>query len=235
MSTEIPGSGVPDRLAALLWRAAPASGRTGARSALGIDRIVVAAVRLADSEGLAALSMRRVAGELGVGAMTLYGHVPGRGELLALMLDAVLGELHADERSVTSGNWRARLDAVARANRTFFLQHPWAAQVAGDHPPMGPNALRRYELELRAVDGLGLSELQMDHLVTLVDGFVRGSVGRAQRPAAAPPDGELDRFPTAARVSAATTAAREDAERSFEFGLERLLDGIGMLIVNPGR
>ena len=82
-----------------------------------------------------------------------------------------------------------------------------------------------------AVDGLGLSEPQMDHLVTLVDGFIRGSVGRGQ----APPDGALARFPTAARVVAATTASRKDAERSFEFGLERLLDGIGMLIVNPGR
>ncbi|MCW2637392.1 MAG: TetR/AcrR family transcriptional regulator [Blastococcus sp.] len=231
MSTEIHRSGDRDRLEALLWRAAPVSGRTGARPALGIDPIVVAAVRLADAEGLAALSMRRVAGELGVGAMTLYGHVPGRGELLALMLDAVLGELHPDERSVTSGNWRARLDAVARANRTFLLRHPWAAQVTADRPPMGPNALRKYELELRAVDGLGLSEPQMDHLVTLVDGFIRGSVGRGQ----APPAGALAGFPTAARVVAATTSVREDPERSFEFGLERLLDGIGMLIVNPGR
>jgi AcrR family transcriptional regulator len=231
MSTEIPGSGDPDRLTQLLWRSVPASRRSGSRSALSTDRIVEAAVRLADSEGLAALSMRRVAGELGVGAMTLYGHVPGRGELLALMLDTALGELHADERSVTAGNWRARLDTVARANRTFFRQHPWAAQVTADRPPMGPNALRKYELELRAVDGLGLSELQMDHLVTLVNGFARGSVERGP----AVPEGALARFPTAARVATATATAREDAERSFEFGLERLLDGIGMLIVNPGR
>jgi AcrR family transcriptional regulator len=231
MSTEIPGN--DGRVTALLWRS-PTTAGPGGRSALGIDRIVAASVRLADADGLAALSMRRVAGELGVGAMTLYGHVPGRGELLALMLDAVLGELHTDERSVTTGNWRARLDAVARANRAFFDRHPWAAQVSADRPPMGPNALRKYELELRAVDGLGLSELQMDHLVTLVNGFVRGSVGGA-RVAATVPDGAPDRYPTAARVVAATTAAREDGERSFEFGIERLLDGIGMLIVNPGR
>ena len=209
---------------------------------------------MADAEGLGALSMRRVAGELGVPAMTLYSHVPGKGELVDLMLDAALGELYPDEQP-TSGNWRARVESVARANRQLFLRHPWVLALG---PPLpGPNRMRKYEIELRAVDGMGLSEVQMDLLVTLLDGFVRGAVGGSPGSAAAAPvdagpapvdagpagssirrvaDPEL--FPTAARVSAATEAdlpVDVARGRAFEFGLERLLDGIGVLMLNPSR
>ena len=202
---------------------------------------------LADAEGLAAVSMRRVAAELGVPAMTLYSHVPGKGELVDLMLDAALGELYPDEQPPASGNWRARVEAVARANRQFLLRHPWALAVS--RPLPGPNRMRKYESELRAVDGMGLSEAQMHLLVTLLDGFVRGTVVGVPRPAE--PEGrdravreayaqqilDPDRFPTAARVAQAKEP-RPDAdatERSFEFGLERLLDGIGVLMLNPSR
>ncbi|MFP5371046.1 MAG: TetR/AcrR family transcriptional regulator, partial [Actinomycetes bacterium] len=78
---------------ALLWGAPGSSAaRRGGRSALDAGRIVAAAVALADAEGLSAVSMRRVAAEVGVPTMTLYGHLPGKGELVDLMLDAVLGE-----------------------------------------------------------------------------------------------------------------------------------------------
>ena len=152
--------------------------------------------------------MRRVAGELGVPAMTLYSHVPGKGELVDLMLDTALGELYPDDEAPTAGNWRARVEAVARANRQFFLRHPWALSIG--RPPPGPNRMRKYEIELRAVDGMGLSEVQMDLLVTLLDGFVRGAVGRhspgpAEAAAVEPYARQVldpDRFPTAARVVA---------------------------------
>ena len=238
MATEIPGSADPARSMALLWRTPSQPGRRpGPKPSLDVGRIVEAGVRLVDADGLAALSMRRVAAGLGVATMTLYSHVPGKRELLDLMLDSALGELYPDEQSVTAGNWRPRLDAVARANRAFFLRHPWALQVTTDHPPPGPNLMRKYEIELRAVDGLGLSEVQMDLLVTHLNGFVRGTVGGAREPFA----GQLidvDRFPTAARVGPVADQelrSATSAERSFEFGLERLLDGVGVLILNPGR
>ena len=252
MATEFTGIGDPARSMDLLWRTAPASGRRpGPRSSLDVDRVVAAAVRLADAEGLPALSMRRVAADLGVGAMTLYGHVPGKGELVDLMLDSVLAELYPDETVVTGGDWRARLEAVARANWDLFLRHPWALHLATGRPPLGPHLMRKYELELRAVDGLGLPELQMDLLVTLVNGFVRGTVGGVQEKADAervtgitedqwwaatePYVAQVfdaDRFPTAARVGpvAGEELGAGDPERSFEFGLARLLDGIGVLI-----
>ncbi|MBB3083116.1 TetR/AcrR family transcriptional regulator [Geodermatophilus sabuli] len=257
MASEFTGTGDPARSMALLWRGAAEPGpRPGPRPGLDVDRIVSAAVRLADAEGLVALSMRRVAAELGVGAMTLYTHVPGKGELVDLMLDSALAEMYPDERSVVTGGWRARLEAVARANWDLFLRHPWALHVATGRPPLGPGLMRKYELELRAVDGLGLPEVQMDLLVTVVTGFVRGTVGGVQEKADAervtgitedqwwaatePYVAQVfdaERYPTAARVGpvAGEELGAYDPERSFEFGLVRLLDGIGVLVERPSR
>src|ERR687893_1769658 len=89
MTTEFTGTGDPARSIALLWREPGRAGRSG----LGVDGIVAAAIELADAEGLGALTMRRVAERLGVGTMSLYTHVPAKGELLDLMLDTVLGEV----------------------------------------------------------------------------------------------------------------------------------------------
>ncbi|SFF70491.1 TetR/AcrR family transcriptional regulator [Blastococcus tunisiensis] len=257
MATEFTGTGDPARSMALLWRTGGDDGsRPGPRSALDVDGIVAAAVRLADAEGLAALSMRRVAADLGVAAMTLYTHVPGKGELVDLMLDSALGELYPDEAVVTSGAWRTRLRTLARANWDFFLRHPWALHLSTGRPPLGPGIMRKYELELRAVDGLGLSEIQMDLLVTLVNGFVRGTVGGVQEKADAERATgitedqwwaatepyvaqvfDAQRYPTAARVGpvAGEELGAYDSDRSFEFGLDRLLDGIGVLILDASR
>ena len=235
MTDEISGSADPARTLALLWRTSEgATRRPGPRSALDVDRVVTAAIGLADAEGLAAVSMRRVATELGVGAMTLYGHVPSKKDLAHLMLDAVLAELYVE--GTPAGNWRARVEAVARANWQLFLRHPWTVHLPAG-PPWGPNRVRQYELELRAVDGLGLTEVQMDLLVALVNGFVRGTVaGVPERTTADQPFRHPERFPTAARVrGAAGPAAAHSPERSFEFGLERLLDGIGVLILDASR
>ena len=242
MTMESTGSGDPSRSMALLWRSPPGTDRRRRpRPTLDLDRIVAAAVGLADAEGLAAVSMRRVAAEVGVPAMTLYGHVPGKGELVDLMLDSVLGELYPDEEAPAAGHWRARVEAVARANRAFFLRHPWALPVAAGSPPPGPNLVRKYELELRAVDGMGLSEVQMDLLVGLLNGFVRGTI-RADAPERGPDEGtpviDPTRFPTAVRVgplAAGELRGAAGSDRSFEFGLERLIDAIGVLILNPSR
>ena len=179
--------------------------RRGRRPALDLDGVVDAAVRLADAEGMAALSMRRIAAELGVAPMTLYGHVPGKQELTDLMGDAVLAELYRE--GAPAGNWRARLDAVARENFRLVRRHPWAVHPAGGRPPPGPQLMRKHDIELRAVDGLGLSDLQMDLLIALVNGFVRS----------------------------VPAAASDESEQYFEFGLERLLDGIGVLILDASR
>ncbi|MGY1604585.1 TetR/AcrR family transcriptional regulator [Geodermatophilus sp. SYSU D00815] len=252
MATEFTGTGDPARSMALLWRAGSGEERRpGPRPGLDVDRIVTAAVALADRSGLAAVSMRTLAAELGVGAMTLYTHVPGKGELVDLMLDAVLGELYPAVDALLEGGWRARIEAMARANWDLFVRHPWALHVATGRPPLGPNLMRKYEVELRAVDGLGLPEVEMDLLVTLVNGFVRGSVSGVHEKADAERATGITeqqwweatepyvaqvfdaaRFPTAARVGpiAGQELGAYDPQRSFEFGLARLLDGIGVLV-----
>lgn len=235
----------PARSLAVLWRTSTPAPRKG----LGLDRIVTAAVELADAEGLAALSMRRVADKLGVGAMSLYTYVPGKAELVDVMVDAVSGETARDD---VPGGWRARLAHVARENWALCLRHPWLLDVAGNRAVLGPNVAAKYDHELRAVDGIGLTDVEMDAVLTLVLGHVHAAVRLAvesarleQRTgltdeqwwaAAAPVLASVfdpARFPVAARVGAAAGEAHGAAysgEHAFEFGLERVLDGVEALV-----
>lgn len=243
-------SGDPARSLALLWRTRERAGRRG-KGDLTVDRIVHAAVEIADTEGLTALSMRRVAQRLNVGTMSLYTHVPGKGELVDAMLDTVYGELVDAEPG--PGAWRPRLEAVARQNWELYRRHPWMLQVATGRPVLGPNLMAKYERELSAVDGIGLSDVEMDSVVSLIGGYVEGAARRAVEgsqveqhtgmtdeqwwTAHAPllrmfVDGE--RYPTASRVGTAAGEAHGAAhspEHDFEFGLERVLDGIDALVV----
>ncbi|NJP33974.1 TetR/AcrR family transcriptional regulator [Micromonospora thermarum] len=251
MTTEYSGTGDPARSLALLWRTRERVGRKG-RPDLSVDRIVRAAIEVADAEGLAALSMRRVAERLGVGTMSLYTYVPGKGELLDVMLDTVYGETVDAATDDPTAGWRARLERVARDNWARYLRHPWLLQVATTRPPLGPHLIARYEQELRAVDGIGLTDLEMDAVVTLVDGFVHGAVRSAVEAAQAAASTGLTeqqwwaahapylekaldprRFPLAARVGTAAGEeyqAAGDPRRAFEFGLARILDGIEVLV-----
>jgi AcrR family transcriptional regulator len=257
--TEVTGTGDPARSMALLWREhEPAPRGRGAAAGLSVDRVVRTAVAVADAEGLGALSLRRVAADLGVGTMSLYTYVPGKGELLDLMVDAVLGELpHLVGEGIGSPDWRARLEAVARGNWALFERHPWLLLVgASSRPPLGPHVMAKYELELRAVDGAGLDEIAMDAVVTLVNGFVagtaRGVVEQASAEAATGTS-ELDwwratepfvarvfdaeKYPTVARVGPVAGEAQQaayDPRRAFEFGLARLLDGVAVLVGDRG-
>ncbi|WKU06357.1 TetR/AcrR family transcriptional regulator [Micromonospora sp. HUAS LYJ1] len=249
MHVEYSGTGDPARSLALLWRTRERSSRSGD---LGVDQIVRAAIDVADAEGLAALSMRRVAERLGVGTMSLYTHVPGKGELLDVMLDTVHGE--TPRPADVPGGWRGRLERIARDNWALYLRHPWLLQVATTRPPLGPQVTARYDYELRAVEGTGLTDLEMDAVVTLVDSYVHGAVrGAVEAAQATGRTGLTDeqwwhahapylekvmdptRFPTAARVGAAAGQeyqAATDPTRAFEFGLARVLDGIAALIAD---
>lgn len=249
MHVEYSGTGDPARSLALLWRTRERTSRGGD---LGVDRIVRAAIDVADTDGLAALSMRRVAERLGVGTMSLYTHVPGKGELLDLMLDTVHGE--TPRPADVPGGWRDRLERIARDNWALYLRHPWLLQVATTRPPLGPQVTARYDYELRAIEGIGLTDLEMDAVITLVDSYVHGAVrGAVEAAQATARTGLTDeqwwqahapylekvmdpaRFPTAARVG--PTAGQEyqaatDPTRAFEFGLARVLDGIAALVVD---
>lgn len=250
MTTEFSGAGDPARSMALLWRTSERVSRKG-RPELNVDRIVRAAIRIADAEGLPALSMRRVAEALGVGTMSLYTYVPGKAELVDVMLDTVYAE--ATRPPEVPGGWRARLELVARENWAMYRRHPWLLQVAAtSRPPLGPNLIAKYDYELRAVDGIGLTDVEMDSVVTLIGRFVHGAArGAMEAGQVARQTGVSDeqwwratapylervfdtrRFPVAVRVGAAAGEAHGgayDAEHAFEFGLQRVLDGIEALV-----
>jgi AcrR family transcriptional regulator len=242
--TERTGAGDPARSLRLLWRAEePAPARPGPRPRLDVDAVVAAAVALADAGGLGAVSMRALAERLGVTAMTVYTYVPGKAELLDLMLDAVYASMPRDPWPEGDG-LRARLRAVAVANRALYEAHPWAARVSTARPPLGPGQLAKYEHELAALDGAGLGDVELDAALTHLLGFVRWSAIEAQDAAAAEgSDAEWwseagpllarvagpDRYPLASRVGTAAGEAQGaafDPARAYAFGLERVLDGL---------
>jgi AcrR family transcriptional regulator len=161
----------PDAGLELLWgqRALPSR---GPRRGLDPERIVRAAIEIADEEGLAALSMRRVAGRLGVGTASLYTYIPGRPELLALMLDTMIGD--AALPHTLPGGWREKLEAWARDDWEGYQRRPWVLQIVSGRPPVGPRLLEWHESALRALDGTGLTEAETVAVVESVDGYVRG-------------------------------------------------------------
>lgn len=239
----------PARSLAILWRTREPVNR-GGRVELSVDRIARAAIEVADAEGIGALTMRRVSESLGAGTMSIYTYVPGKGELLDIMIDTVYGEMARPE--YPPGGWRARLEAVARENWELYRRHPWMVRVETSRPVLGPRLMAKYDYELRALAGTGLSDLETDSVVTLVLGHVRSaareavdaldlerSTGMTDRQwwqASAP---WLERFmtseafPTAARIGAAAGQAHDaahDPEHAFEFGLVRVLDGVAVLI-----
>jgi AcrR family transcriptional regulator len=238
------------RTLALLW--AP-PGRLG-RSGLTVASIVAAAVRLADAEGLAAVSMRRVAERVGVGTMTLYTHVPGRDELTDLMVDTAVADLYEDVDAAARapGGWRGALWQVADVNWRLYERHPWLLDVQNLRPVLGPHTIRKYEAELRALEGQGLTDVEMDSVLTLVLTHVAGAA-RARladervRLQTGMDDEEwwdvnaplLDRlldpgaFPVASRVGTASATQYQGASdplHALEFGLERILDGVAALV-----
>src|SRR5436305_1625233 len=140
-------NGDPGRSIALLWGVAE-SGRRGPKPRHTVEDVVRAAVALADAEGLAALSMRRVAETLQMSPMSLYTYVPSKSELLDLMVDRVAGEME-DPKPAEAG-WRAQLTLLCRQRWTTAQRHPWIMQLPRRRPPLGPNVLARVEAMLRA-------------------------------------------------------------------------------------
>ncbi|HVK22023.1 MAG TPA: TetR/AcrR family transcriptional regulator [Actinokineospora sp.] len=162
----------------LLWGHHPDAGRSG----LTVPAIIAAGIAIADGDGLDAVSMRKVAERLGVGAMSLYRHVQGKDDLTALMVDSVHGEPYDNDidAATKSGDWRAAMRFVAERNWALYERHPWLLDIRSSRPTLGPNVSRKYETELRPLDGIGLSDVEMDAALTLILSHV-GSAARANR------------------------------------------------------
>ena len=239
-----------DRTLALLWRSQlnASRGSRGPRPRVGVDDVVREAVALADAVGLA-FPMRKVAERLGLAPMSLYTYVPGRAELVALMIDEVAGE---SPYAPHTRALRDRMAAVAHQVWDELQQHPWLLHAQVGRPLIGPHTARRYEWQLAALEGAGFSDLEMDQAVTLLAGFAESAARaairvRESRSTSTVSDREwweinapvLERvmteedFPLASRVGRAAGEAYDsisDPELSFVFGLERLLDGLMALL-----
>lgn len=245
-----------DRTLTLLWRRdlGEPQGSRGPKQRVSVDDVVRAGIAQADEDGLVGFSMRKVAERLGVGAMSLYTYVPGRSELIGLMVDEVAGEVALPQHQ---GSMRDRLTAVARMVWDEYHRHPWLLQVENSRPWIGPHVSARYEWQLTAIEDVGFSDLEMDQVVTLLIGFAesaaRASI-RATRTAADSGISDaqwweinapvLERvmsgsdFPVSGRVG--TVAGEEynavgDPARSFTFGLERILDGLEVMLARGDR
>ncbi|GII57721.1 TetR family transcriptional regulator [Planotetraspora thailandica] len=222
----------------LVWSREPYSPR---RQAMSLERVARAAVAVADAEGLDALSMRRVAAELGSGTTSLYRHIRNRDELLDLMVDVVRDEVPALS---LSGDWRADLAAHAHAQRALMLRHPWLGTLLMIRPALGPNSLRQMNEALAAAAQLTPDATRVAGVIGLIGDYVLGAVSRElaeleahRRTGQSEQEWRASVGPYISEVIASGDYphfARRVMEardltftEQFAYGLERILDGIG--------
>jgi AcrR family transcriptional regulator len=242
VTTEIP------RTLQVLWGAETRRTR-GPRQALSLERIVEAGIAIADADGIAALSMARLAERLGSATMSLYRHVSTKDELLVFMMDAAPG----DPPELPAGEWRGRVETWARALRVVYQAHPWILQVTAGRPPLEPGQLAWLDRGLAAFDGTDLAhDGRFEAVMTLLN-YVRGEAQlmaftMTGDPASAPAQEEYgqliarfvhaDRFPALAAASDAgifRPGAGASVDDSFGFGLTRILDGLELLVLSTKR
>ena len=251
--TDIAGRGDPIRTLQLLWSGAQAPKR-GPKPKVALGDIVAAAITIADAEGLEAVSTRRVAEAVGISPMSFYTHVPGKAELLDLMVDAVIWPV-PETPNFDPARWRENVSLIANGYRDFYLAHPWVFELATHRPVMGPNTLRAYDMALAAFDNLGLDEVEMDQSLTFVANYVHGAVrdvarSRMVKQLTGMSDDEwwlkiepflatLDYtpYPVVQRVGPVVGElyGLGDPDRAFAFGLARILDGLERLIASKGK
>ncbi|MFI1172832.1 TetR/AcrR family transcriptional regulator [Streptomyces melanogenes] len=203
---------------------------------LSRERIVQAAIQLADADGLDGVSLRKVAAALNVGPMRLYGYIDTKEELLDLMVDAV----HAEIRP-TGDSWREVLRSLAEGMRQAAHRHEWLADLLGGRPQLGPNTLASGESVLAAMDGVDLDTVVQ--AVAAVNAYVIGAVRREITERRAERTSGMDKqqwqatfgpylqrtfatgqFP--ALASLVHDGPHLDADQTFWTGLDFLLDGI---------
>jgi AcrR family transcriptional regulator len=234
-------------------------GRRGPKPGLSIDAIVETAIRVGDAEGLDAVSMARVAKELGFTTMSLYRYVASKDELLQLMWNA--SAQGAEVLVLQGDDWRSRLRDWAIIQRDMIDRHPWITQMPMAAPPMAPNSLHFVERGLETFDGTGLADADKMRIIGLLSSYTlseaRMAYDAARARAAAPPKAspteddpganppgsfesllrllvDAQTYPRLHRIAWSAEdhgAATAVSEREeFLFGVERILDSVQVLI-----
>ncbi|MFE1287653.1 TetR/AcrR family transcriptional regulator [Streptomyces sp. NPDC058751] len=188
-------------------RAARGGGRP---SGLDRERITAATVRLLDADGIAGFSMRRLAAELNVTAMSVYWYVDTKDELLELALDAVLGELELPEAE-SEDDWRDRLRGLATGYRALLVRHPWVSGLIGNFLNIGPRAVAFSVCVRRVIRDTGMPAYGWTGAMSAVLQFVYGS-----------------------HFAGVAGLGEETRERDFGFALELLIAGIEAMVPRPG-
>ncbi|MFF0343096.1 TetR/AcrR family transcriptional regulator [Kribbella sp. NPDC004875] len=222
----------------LLWGRQPPPSR-GPKPAVTLTEIAEVGIRIADAEGLDAVSMQRIAGELPVTKMALYRHVPGKTELVAVMSDLAMG---APPDRPGDLPWRAALHTWAIDLYDGFTRHPWLLQSTIGRRPLGPNELTWMERGLTALAESGLTGGEQLDAILVITSHVRNIAQQSTtfpghttglteqdwtRSLAEILVAEADRFP---HLTAAMRTAAGSENQGLEFGLQRILDGLELLI-----
>jgi AcrR family transcriptional regulator len=217
-----------------VWNTRPRPTR-GPKPALTLDQIADAAIAIADAEGLAAVSMQRVAADLGYTKMSLYRYLPGKTELVAVMLERGLGKPPA-----ITGEWREALTAWAEALVKAYEGHAWSLEATAGRRPIGPNELAWMESALAALPG-GLTGAERLDAAATIAGHARmiaAQSGGTESDLAAAMGLVLrehaDRYP-AVVAAVSDVAARGGGDEAFSFGLGRILDGLEVLLLRRQR
>jgi AcrR family transcriptional regulator len=230
------------RRSELLWEDRPPPSR-GPKPALSADQVVQAAMDIADEEGLGAVTMHAVAARLGFTTMALYRYFPSKEALYDAIVDAGMGLPPAPTEP--NGDWRAEITRWAHAKRAMLCARPWLAELPFVAAPHGPNWLSWLEAAVQPLSRTGLSPADVGQMLSIIDGYTRGasdtsiSLARARARGisemewAAAVGADLGRaigdprFPGfAAIVTAPPDGKNRTMEESFDFGLQRVLDGV---------
>ena len=223
-------------------------GSRGPRRALMLEQIVAAGIAVAQGEGVGALSMARIAKELGVGTMSLYRYVAAKDELLTIMVDTALG---TPPPPAPGEDWRAGLTRWAVGVRTAYQRHPWALRVPISGPPLGPNNVAWLDNALdgarghaahragEALDGPAGQRVraQRGDADRRLRRGVGGRAGDARlRPRCWPVSPAPSSFPALHRaIASGSLDDPDDIDAEFNFGLERILDGVAALMATKRR
>lgn len=198
-------------------------------------RVLTAAVELADARGIAAVTMREVASQLGVEAMSLYNHIANKDDLLDGMIDFVIERIELPSNAV---GWREAMRCRAVSAHQVFGRHPWAPQLLDSRTTSGPSRMRYLNWVLGTLVDAGFSLESASRAFSLLDSYIYGFGMQQFNMAAAgddPPEAMAEKilaaipaeqYPYLRRMAVHSMESGYDAEADFEFGLELILDGL---------
>jgi len=240
------GTGLPASLASA-WGLRARPGK-GPKPGLSLERIVDAAIRVAEADGFAAVSMNRIAKEVGASAMALYRYVGAKDELIPLMLDVAIGD--PPSPPAPGEDWRSAMGRWCWSYRDALRRSPWTLRVPISEPPNTPRQIAWFEYGLTALRGTGLTTNEKISVVMLLSGYVRNTeamfhgIAEAVAAALSTEDQMMssysdvlrkvidpERFPSvAAALREGVFEQADSAEGEFAFGLGRIFDGIDVLV-----